>query len=253
MTEEAEKKPTPIWIKLWPIYIIAAGLGLAYALGLQNYLTAEALLENAVWLDQLVKNNLLLVLIAYIAIYATATTFIVPGGILTIAGGFLFGLAIGTPATLIGATIGASILFFASKTSVGEALRQIAGPFLGKMEKGFNQNAFSYMFALRLMPIFPFAVVNIAPALLGAKYREYVITTFLGIIPGTLAYTWIGAGLKGSIVAAAEAGEDLDIGELISASAANIGPALLVLGVVALIPVAYQKITGRKADPAEAV
>ncbi|MEM9939107.1 MAG: TVP38/TMEM64 family protein [Pseudomonadota bacterium] len=252
MADTASSKKGNIFIKLWPIYIILGGLGLAYALGLQNYLTAEALLENAVWLDQLVKNNLLLVFIAYIAIYATATTFIIPGGILTIAGGFLFGLAIGTPATVIGATIGASILFFASKTSVGEALRQIAGPFLGKMEKGFNQNAFSYMFALRLMPIFPFAVVNIAPALLGAKYREYAIATFIGIIPGTLAYTWIGAGLKGTILEAAQAGEDLDIGALVAASASNIVPALLALGVVALIPVAYQKLTGNKSDPVEA-
>jgi uncharacterized membrane protein YdjX (TVP38/TMEM64 family) len=230
MTETVEKKDSPIWIKLWPVYVIAAGLALAISQGWHQYLTLDSLSNNAVWLDELVKNNLLLVFGLYILIYAAATTFIIPGGVLTIAGGFLFGLYIGTPATLIGATLGASILFFAAKTSIGSVLRQIAGPFLERMEKGFNENALSYMFALRLIPLFPFAVVNIA--------------TFFGIIPGTLAYTWIGAAIKGTLL---EGGE-VDIGSL----AANFLPAFIALGVVSLIPVAYKKITGRKTDSAEA-
>lgn len=244
MTDTIDKKASPIWVKLWPVYIIVAGLVLAMSQGWHQYLTLESLSENAVWLDEVVKNNLLLVFGIYILVYATATTFIIPGGVLTIAGGFLFGLYVGTPATLIGATLGASILFFAAKTSIGSVLRQIAGPFLERMEKGFNENALSYMFALRLIPLFPFAVVNIAPGLLGAKYRDYFITTFFGIIPGTLAYTWIGAAIKGTLL---EGGE-VDIGSL----AANFLPAFIALGFVSLIPVAYKKMTGRKADPVEA-
>lgn len=244
MTDTVEKKQSPIWIKLWPVYIIAAGLALAVSQGWHQYLTLESLSENAVWLDELVKNNLLLVFGVYILVYAAATTFIIPGGVLTIAGGFLFGLYFGTPATLIGATLGATILFFAAKTSLGSVLRQIAGPFLEKMEKGFNENALSYMLALRLIPLFPFAVVNIAPGLLGAKYRDFLITTFIGIIPGTLAYTWIGAAIKGTLL---EGGE-VDIGSL----AANFVPAFIALGAVSLIPVAYKKIAGRKSDPVEA-
>lgn len=253
MTEITEKKPTPIWIKLWPIYVIAAGLALTFAMGWNQYLTPDALLQNAEYLDGLVQNNLILVLVAYIVIYAAATTFAVPGGLLTIIGGFLFGLYTGTPATVVAATLGASILFFASKTSLGAVLRRIAGPFLGKMEKGFNEDALSYMFALRLIPLFPFAAVNIAPGLLGAKYRDFLITTFFGIIPGTLAYTWIGGALKGSILEAAAAGEDLDIMALAGSLASNFIPAFIALGVVALIPAIYKKITGRKANPAEAV
>ncbi|NQY40279.1 MAG: TVP38/TMEM64 family protein [Henriciella sp.] len=244
MTDTVEKKESPIWIKLWPVYVIAAGLALAVSQGWHQYLTLESLSENAVWLDELVRNNLVLVLAGYILVYAAATTFIIPGGVLTIAGGFLFGLYIGTPATIIAATVGASILFFAAKTSIGSVLRQIAGPFLERMESGFNENALSYMFALRLIPLFPFAVVNIAPGLLGAKYRDYLITTFFGIIPGTLAYTWIGAAIKGTLL---EGGE-VDIGSL----AANFLPAFIALGVVSLIPVAYKKITGRNSEPAEA-
>ncbi|MEL6665286.1 MAG: TVP38/TMEM64 family protein [Pseudomonadota bacterium] len=244
MTDTVDKKESPIWIKLWPVYVIAAGLALAVSQGWHQYLTLDSLSENAVWLDELVRNNLVLVLAGYILVYAAATTFIIPGGVLTIAGGFLFGLYIGTPATIIAATLGASILFFAAKTSIGSVLRQIAGPFLERMESGFNENALSYMFALRLIPLFPFAVVNIAPGLLGAKYRDYLITTFFGIIPGTLAYTWIGAAIKGTLL---EGGE-VDIGSL----ASNFLPAFVALGVVSLIPVAYKKITGRNSEPAEA-
>ena len=244
MTEiETEKKSAPIWLRLWPVYLIAGGMALAFSQGWHQYLTLESLSENAVWLDSMVQENLVLVLAAYVAIYAAAVAFIIPGSALTIAGGFLFGLYIGTPATIIAATFGASILFFAAKTSIGGILRQRAGPFLQKMEAGFNQNALSYMFALRLIPLFPFAVVNIAPALLGAKYRDYFITTFFGIIPGTLAYTWIGSAIKETLLA----GGDVNISTL----AANFVPAFIALGVVALIPVAYQKLFGNKAVSAE--
>lgn len=232
------KTPKPIWIRLWPVYLILAGLGLALAMGWHNYLTLESLSDNAVALDALVRENLLLTLGAYILVYAAATAFMVPGSALTVGGGFLFGLVLGTPATVIGATLGASILFFASKTSLGAVLREVAGPFLGKMQAGFAENPFSYMFALRLIPLFPFAAVNIAPGLLGARYRDYVITTFFGIIPGTLAYTWIGAAVKGTLLE----GGTPDIGSL----AANFLPAFIALGLVALIPVAWKKLFPKK-------
>lgn len=233
------KRPAPLWRRLWPIYIILAGLGLALSQGWHEYLTLESLSANAVALDAMVRENLLLALAAYVLVYAAATTFMVPGSALTIGGGFLFGLALGTPATVIGATLGASILFFASKTSIGAVLREVAGPFLGKMQAGFAESPFSYMFALRLIPLFPFAAVNIAPALLGAKYRDYFITTFLGIVPGTLAYTWIGAAVKGTLLA----GGTPDIGSL----ASNFLPAFIALGVVSLIPAAYKKLFPKKA------
>ncbi len=236
-----EKKDKPIWIKLWPIYIILAGLGLAVSQGWHTYLTPTALAENAVYLNTLVQENFFLVLIAFILVYMLATTFMVPASALTIGGGFLFGAAIGAPATVIGATIGACLLFIAAKSSIGEALKSIAGPFVGKMEKGFNESPFSYLFTLRLIPLFPFAVVNIAPAILGAKFRDYFITTAIGIIPGTVAYSLIGSGLRTGLLKAAETGEEVDVGTLVSASAKGLVPALLALAVVALIPAIYKK------------
>lgn len=231
-------KPTALWVRLWPVYVILIGLGLALSQGWHEYLTLDSLSANAVSLDAMVRENFLIVFAFYILVYAAATTFMVPGSALTIAGGFLFGLVMGTPATVIGATIGASILFFASKTSIGAVLRDVAGPFIEKMRAGFAENPVSYMFALRLIPVFPFAAVNIAPGLLGAKYRDYLLTTFFGIIPGTLAYTWIGAAVKGTLLE----GGTPDIASL----ASNFMPAFLALGLVSLLPVAYRKFFTKK-------
>lgn len=231
----------PIWIKLWPIYIILAGLGFAISQGWHQQLSPTSLGENAVYLNTLVQENFLLVLLAFIGVYILATAFMVPASALTIGGGFLFGAAIGAPATVVGATIGACVLFVAAKSSIGEALKSVAGPFVGKMEAGFNESPLSYLFTLRLIPLFPFAVVNIAPAILGAKFRDYFISTALGIIPGTVAYSLIGAGLQKTLLKAAEAGESIDVGSLVGAAAASFAPAFFALAFVALIPAIYKK------------
>lgn len=245
MTDTVEKKSSPIWVKLWPVYLIAAVMIGAWQMGLFQYLSLDTLREQQEVLQAFVANNLALAVAIFIAVYAAATLFMVPGALwITIAGGFLFGLVGGSLATIAGATLGASMLFFAAKTSIGSALRDRAGPFMAKMEAGFNENPFSYMFALRLLPVVPFPVANIAPALLGAKYREYAITTALGIVPGVIAYTWVGSGLGATFAA----GEDPNLASV----AKNMLPALAALGVVALIPVIYKKITGRKTDPVEA-
>jgi len=241
MTDETAKKQKPIWVRLWPIYIILGGLLLAISQGWHTQLSPSALGENAVYLNNLVQENFWLVLLAFIGIYIAATAFMVPASALTIGGGFLFGTYIGAPATVVGATIGACILFMAAKSSIGETLKSIAGPFVGKMEKGFNENALSYLFTLRLIPIFPFAVVNIAPAILGAKFRDYFISTALGIIPGTIAYTLIGSGLRGTLLDAAAKGETADVGAIVKAAATNFIPAFFALAVVAMIPAIYKK------------
>jgi len=243
MSEDAETKPGPLWLKLWPLYLIAAGLIAAWQFGLFKFLSLDTLRDQQETLQAFVSENYALAVVTYVAIYAVATLFMLPGALwITIAGGFMFGLVGGTPATIVGATLGASLLFLAAKTSIGTALRERAGPFMKKMEAGFNENPLSYMFALRLLPVVPFPVANIAPALLGAKYREYLITTAVGIIPGVIAYTWLGAGLGATFAA----GEEPNLALV----AKNMVPALAALGVVSLIPVAYKKLTGRKGNAA---
>ena len=245
MSDAETPKQSPIWIKLWPVYLIAAVMVGAWQMGLFQYLSLDTLREQQEVLQTFVAENLVLAVAIFVAVYAAATLFMLPGALwITIAGGFLFGLVGGSLATIAGATLGASMLFFAAKTSIGSALRDRAGPFMAKMEAGFNESPLSYMFALRLIPVVPFPVANIAPALLGAKYREYAITTALGIVPGVVAYTLVGSGLGATFAA----GEDPNLAIV----AQNMLPALAALGVVALIPVAYKKLTGRKTEPVEA-
>jgi len=242
MTTQEPKTARPFFVRLWPLYVIIGGLALVISQGWHEFLTPASLAENAVYLNTLVAENFWLVLLAYVGLYALATAFMVPASALTIGGGFLFGVLIGAPATVIGATLGACALFMATKSSLGAVLKEKAGPFLGKMEKGFNEDAVSYMFSLRLVPAVPFAVANIAPAVLGAKFRDYAFTTAFGIIPGTVAYVWIGAALKGTLLAAGQSGEAIDAGALIKATASNFFPALVALGAVSLIPIIYKKV-----------
>ena len=237
----------PTWVRLWPVYVILAGLALAISQGWHTKLTPAALGQNAAWLNALVEERFWLVLGAFVSVYVLATVFMVPASALTIAGGFLFGLAVGVPATVVGATVGACILFLAARTSLGEALRGVAGPFLSRMEAGFNEAPLSYLFSLRLIPLFPFAAVNVAPAILGARFRDFAVSTALGIIPGTIAYTWIGAGLRGTLLDAAEAGETVDVGALVGAAAANLVPAFFALGAVALIPAIWKRVQKARA------
>jgi len=170
----------------------------ALSQGWHELLTLESIRENIGKVDEQIEANFLLVFVAFMLVYAACTAFMVPASFLTIAGGAIFGLTFGIPlfgalATVVGATLGASALFLAAKTSIGETLRGIAGPFMAKMEKEYNEAPILYLIILRLVPAVPFAVANIAPSLLGAKYRNYLPTTFFGIMPGTLAYSWIGA------------------------------------------------------------
>lgn len=243
MTEvTADTKPGSSKLKKFlPLIIIAAGFAIAYFMGWTKYLNPQLLVENADYLQNLVQENFLLVLIGFIALYAVLTVFMLPASILTVASGFLFGTLIGAPAVVLGATIGACALFIAAKTSLQETLKGVAGPFIEKMEKEYNESPFSYLFTLRLIPVFPFAVANIAPALLGAKFKDYLITTAIGIIPGTVAYSLIGNGLRETIKSAGANTDEINVGALMGETFINMLPAFGMLILVALIPVFYKK------------
>jgi uncharacterized membrane protein YdjX (TVP38/TMEM64 family) len=168
--------------------------------------------------------------------------FSLPGGaVATIFGGYIFstvvdgvaGTILAAAIVVIGATIGATTLFLAARTGLGEPLRARAGPGLKRMEAGFRENAMSYLLVLRLVPLFPFWLVNLVPAFLGVSLRTYVIGTFFGIMPGTFVYASVGSGL-GAIL---EAGESPDLGIIFEA---KILIPLLGLALLALIPVIYK-------------
>ena len=236
------KSKQSIWLRLWPIYLIAAAIGLVFAMGWHEVLSLETLRDQRAQLTTFVDENFLLALLVFVVIYVLATVLMVPGALwITISGGFMFGVAIGSLGTVVGATLGASTLFMAARTSIGKALHERAGPWLQKMESGFREDAISYMFALRLLPIVPFPVANIAPALLGARYPSFVFTTFFGVLPAVVAYSWLGAGLGATF----DAGEELDVVGFFR----NFAPAFAALGVVALIPPFYKRFISKKPTP----
>ena len=235
-----DKYQKSFFIKIWPIYILISGLVFALFQGWDQYLTPSSLGLYAVDLNTLVENNFWVAFSGFVVIYIFSTVFMIPASALTIMGGFLFGTIIGVPTTVISATSGACILFMLTKFSFNSALQNIAGPFLNKMKSGFNENSLSYLFSLRLIPLFPFAVVNIAPAILGARFSHYFVSTLFGIIPGTLAYTLIGTGLRDTLLNASAKDELLDVSLLIQNAGKNFIPALIALSILAFMPVVYK-------------
>jgi uncharacterized membrane protein YdjX (TVP38/TMEM64 family) len=230
--------------RLLPLAILVAALVAFFAFGLQDWFDLDQLRRHRLFFAEQVRNHYLLSLIAYVAVYALVVAVSVPGAtVLTIAGGFLFGQFVGCAASVTAATTGAAALFLAARTALGEPLRSRAGPWLRRLEKGFAENALSYLLFLRLVPVFPFFAVNLVPAFLGVKLRTYLLGTFLGIIPGTFVYAAVGAGL-GELF---EAGAAISTAELLSP---QIIVALAGLALLALVPVAYKKWAGRKSPGA---
>ncbi len=228
--------------RLAPLVLLAAALVGFFALGLQDWIDLETLRRHRLWLAAQVQDHYLLTLLAYAAIYAVAVAVSVPGAtILTIAGGFLFGQLVGCAAAVVAATVGATALFLAARTALGEPLRARAGPWLRRLEQGFADNALSYLLVLRLVPLFPFFVVNLVPAFLGVRLRVFAIGTLLGIIPGTFVYASVGAGL-GELF---EAGGAITPADVLSP---EILAALVGLALLALLPVAYKTWTRRRAS-----
>lgn len=198
-------KPAGLLRKWGPLAVLLCLMALAFSQGLHNHLTLSALIMERQSLAALVEQNLALTVLGYVVLYAVAVALSFPGAsLLTIAGGFLFGWVVGGFATVVGATVGATALFIIAKSSFGEVLTRRAGPFITRLAEGFRRDAFNYLLFLRLTPVFPFWLVNIAPAMFQMPLGSYFLATFLGIIPGTFAFAFFGTGLD-SVIAEQEA------------------------------------------------
>lgn len=227
-------KKTNNWQSFIPVFVIILGIVLFFVFDLDKLLTFEMLKENRFLLLEFLKNNPILMPIIFILIYMIAIAFSLPGGaVLTVASGFLFGITWGTLYVVFAATIGATIIFLVAKTSVGKLLKEKAGLFISKLEKGFKKNAFNYLLFLRLVPLFPFFIINLVPAFLGVKTRTYILATFIGIIPGSFVFTSVGAGL-GSVF---DKGETFSINQILTT---EVIIALVGLSVLALLPILFK-------------
>jgi uncharacterized membrane protein YdjX (TVP38/TMEM64 family) len=245
MVNDGDKAETlPVRAKSWH-RLLLRGLLLAlllaavpaafYASGIRSDDVFRALAEHRDWLLTGVHRLGFAAPLAFIAVYAGVVALSVPGGaLMTIAGGFLFGTWLGGLYALIGATIGATTVFLIARTSLGEPLRRRAGPFLRKVEAGFQENAVSYLLVLRLVPIFPFWLVNLVPAFFGVAPRDFIGASFIGMAPGTFVYASLGGGL-GAIIAA---GEAPDFGIIFQGRV--LGP-LIALAALACLPILYKR------------
>jgi uncharacterized membrane protein YdjX (TVP38/TMEM64 family) len=192
----------------------------------------------------------MLAIFVYVGIYITVVAVSLPGAaLLTLTGGFLFGIAVGASAAVISATVGATLIFLVARTALGEPLLRRAGPRATQLARGFREDAFSYLLFLRLVPAFPFFLVNLVPAFAGVRLGPFVAATAIGIIPGAIVFALAGAGLD-SIIAAQKNSYDQCIAakgadcRLVFEPADVLTPqliaALVALGLLALMPVAVK-------------
>lgn len=245
MTDEKQDQPgSRSWVKrLLPLGVIAIALSAFFLLGGPDYVSMDSLRENRETLAALVADNYLLIFFGFIAVYATLVAISFPGaGFLSIFGGFLFGSFAGAAGNVIGATIGAVLIFLAARYAIGDLLKKkTSGNYMKKFEQGLKENELSFLFILRLVPLFPFFVVNFVPALFGVKLRNYVLSTFFGIIPGALVYASVGAGI----------GAVFDAGGEASLSGLMFQPKVIlpIVGLItlSLIPIIYKKFKGNPA------
>lgn len=208
---------------------------------LREYLSFEQLVQNREALIAWRDNNYALASVVFIALYVGIVALSLPGAAITsLTGAFLFGLFPGALYNVVAATIGATVIFMAVRLGFGEALSAKMDASQGAVKKikdGLRENEVSYLLILRLVPAVPFFVANLVPALVGVNLRRFVWTTFVGITPGTIIFTWIGAGVSEVI----DRGEAPDFGVIFEWHI--LGP-LLGLAALALLPIVIKKVRG---------
>ena len=233
MTDPAASSPRSLG-KFVILGILALGIGAFFYFDLGRYVSLEALKANRDHLLEFTNANFTTAVVLYVAVYILQTAFSLPGGaIMTLAGGFLFGSILGTIFVNIGATTGATLAFLAARYVLRDWVERKFGERIEPIQAGFAQNAFSYLLTLRLIPAFPFFLVNLVSGLTRIPLGTYVIGTSVGIIPGSFVYAFAGRQL-GSINSLAEIASP---------------PVLLAftfLGLLALVPILHRKFVGRK-------
>lgn len=226
--------------KYWKLIALATFLLLIIIInfsGYFSYLNLHQISSNYLFIENYIDSHFFSACLIFILVYILVVIVVMPGAwLLTFSGGFFFGWIIGSFLTVIGATIGACILFILSKSILGKYLNQKIKNkkgVLANFEKNINDNAFNYLLFMRLMPMFPFVFVNIAPSLLGIGFFVFFITTFLGIIPATIIYSLLGSGASDIFVS----GDLFHLKNLISY---KIAIGLGGLSLLSLIPIIFK-------------
>jgi len=236
------KSPDQPWLKRLPILTILAVAALG-AIYLRDYISFQALAENREALLAYRDANFVLTAGLFVLLYAVIVAFSLPGAtVMTLTGGFLFATFPGALFNVTGATVGAVGIFLAARWGFGEQLgRKLEGSegTVKKIKDGIDENQWSMLFLIRLVPAVPFFLANLIPAFLEVPLRRFVISTFLGIIPGAVVYTSVGAGL-GEVFSR---GESPDLGVIFEP---HILLPILGLCALALLPVMLKAVRGKK-------
>ncbi|MFG6500661.1 TVP38/TMEM64 family protein [Sulfitobacter sp. 1A13191] len=232
----------PALMRYLPLALIAVVAAIG-ALTLRDYLSFDALRDNREAMIAFRDSNYLLTALVFVAAYVVIVAFSLPGAtVATLTGGFLFGLFPGVLYNVSAATLGAVVIFLAAQWGLGARLKERMDASEGmvrKIKAGIDDNQWSMLFFIRLVPVVPFFVANLLPAFLGVPLFRFVISTFFGIMPGALVFTSVGAGL-GAVFAR---GESPDLGIIFEP---HILLPILGLCVLSLLPVAIKTFTGKK-------
>ena len=234
----------PVAYRLLPLGLIIVAGAMFLALGGHRYLTVAALAEHRLWLCERVARGGAWAVALFILAYAGLVALSVPGGVLlTITSGFLFGPWLGTVYAVIASTLGATLVFLAARAGLA-GLADMAGPWARRIEAGFRKNALNYLLVLRLLPIFPFWLVNLAAAAVGLPLSIYVLGTLIGVVPGTFVFASLGTSI-GDVLAE---GRGFDLHILFHP---GVFLPLLGLAVLVLAPVPFKAWRKRNAPGRE--
>lgn len=253
----SRREPARLW-RILPLVLLAVALAGTFAAGLHRSLSFEAFLRYQGWLQDLVASHRWAMLGLFCLIYVAAVTLSLPvSAFLTTIGGYLFGWALGGIAASMAATLGATGLFLIARTTLGQPLLERAGPRVQGLAAGFRRQAFPYLLSLRLIPVVPFWLTNLAAAFFGMGTRPFVLATQMGMLPVSFAFAFAGSGLDETMsrheklrvdclaAGQGECGVDIDAGSLLTP---ELMIALAILAVLALVPVALRTWRGRAAD-----
>lgn len=203
--------------------------------GIYSYISLDTLKEHQNFLKTFVKENFVIASLLYSLIYFAIVSLSVPAAtIMTLVGGFLFGQAVATICVVLSASFGACVVFLSAKFASRNSIKKRYGSWVEKMKDGFEKNAFLYMLTLRLMPIFPFVIINIVSGILQIRLKTFFFSTLIGIIPGTYIYVSVGVAMRTLL------NEDNFTPE--SLLSPEIFIALFGLGMLAFLPIIYRKL-----------
>lgn len=224
--------------KIVIVLVFSVAIAAFFLLDLKQYLSLEALKSNRDQLLDFTRQHYTAAVTLFLLAYVLQTLFSLPGAaILTLTGGFLFGSLLGTLYVNVGATAGATLAFLTARYVLRDWVEQKFGHRLSALQQGFAQNAFSYLLTLRLIPLFPFFLINLLSGLTRVSIGTYVAATSLGIIPGSFVYAFAGRQLG-------------TINSLKEIASPNVILAFTLLGLLALVPMVYKKLSGRGSSAA---